>query len=427
MFGHRVEEDVYDPTGVQSSVTKFVNNGDQIWATLDASNQVTERYVSLDGLDSAFARIGADGGVGWLLADRLGTVRDIVNNSGQVIDHIDYDAWGNKIHETQPTNCDAVGYAGYFFQASVGLYQDWHRWYDPTTGRFLTKDPTGFAVGDSDLNRYVGNDPTNEIDATGLQGKPLTGNVGMPEGVIAKTESIPGLKNVEIKLKDKKIAVFSVEKAYQKGDEKRPGLLGKLTVDKAFTTLEQGAKAVDGDHFNFYQVVTVDSGKVVLPDKKLAKVPYIDPPPGGRYHPADAEWADAYPWFLNEEDPPASMPNAVAQAARWRFRTADPKDTTRPNNRRRGATSDDGKTLVFWDAPNLAGPEHLIKFETYIVLLDKDNNAIAVIAGFSWVFVDSNDSKIANDLRDVKAITKLPTIEEIKKQSTKNGFTKGIK
>ena len=167
VFGHRVEEDVYDPTGVQSSVTKFVYNGDQIWATLDASNQVTERYVSLDGLDSAFARIGAAGGVGWLLADRLGSVRDIVNNSGQVIDHIDYDAWGSKINETQPANGDAVGYAGYWFDAAVGLDQDWHREYDPASGRFTQKDPTGFVAGDSDLYRYVANDPTNANDPTG--------------------------------------------------------------------------------------------------------------------------------------------------------------------------------------------------------------------------------------------------------------------
>ena len=169
MFGHRIEEDVYDPTGVQSSVTKFVYNGDQIWATLDASNQVTERYVSLDGLDSAFARIGAAGGVGWLLADRLGSVHDIVNNSGQVIDHIDYDAWGNKINETQPANGDAVGYAGYWFDAAVEMDQDWHRFYNPQTERFTTKDPDGFAAGDSDLYRYVANDPTNATDPTGLE------------------------------------------------------------------------------------------------------------------------------------------------------------------------------------------------------------------------------------------------------------------
>jgi hypothetical protein len=39
--------------------------------------------------------------------------------------------------------------------------------YDPTTGRWLTKDPLGFAAG---INFYAfcGNDPVNRIDPTGL-------------------------------------------------------------------------------------------------------------------------------------------------------------------------------------------------------------------------------------------------------------------
>ena len=35
---------------------------------------------------------------------------------------------------------------------------------------FLTKDPIGFAGGDVNLNRYVANNPINEIDPLGLFG-----------------------------------------------------------------------------------------------------------------------------------------------------------------------------------------------------------------------------------------------------------------
>jgi hypothetical protein len=41
--------------------------------------------------------------------------------------------------------------------------------YDPTTGRWLTEDPSGFDAGDANLYRYVGNGPTNAIDPEGLQ------------------------------------------------------------------------------------------------------------------------------------------------------------------------------------------------------------------------------------------------------------------
>ena len=39
--------------------------------------------------------------------------------------------------------------------------------YDPTVGRFLEEDPKGFAAGDANLNRYVGNNPLNYTDPSG--------------------------------------------------------------------------------------------------------------------------------------------------------------------------------------------------------------------------------------------------------------------
>lgn len=46
--------------------------------------------------------------------------------------------------------------------------------YDPTIGRWTTEDPIGFAGGDANLERYVGNDPTNATDPTGEQAFALT-------------------------------------------------------------------------------------------------------------------------------------------------------------------------------------------------------------------------------------------------------------
>ena len=41
--------------------------------------------------------------------------------------------------------------------------------YDPLVGRFLEEDPLGFAAGDPNLHRYVGNSPTNATDPSGMQ------------------------------------------------------------------------------------------------------------------------------------------------------------------------------------------------------------------------------------------------------------------
>jgi hypothetical protein len=43
-----------------------------------------------------------------------------------------------------------------------------YREYDPDVGRFITKDPIGYAGGDSDLYGYCLDDPVNLHDRSGL-------------------------------------------------------------------------------------------------------------------------------------------------------------------------------------------------------------------------------------------------------------------
>jgi RHS repeat-associated protein len=60
-----------------------------------------------------------------------------------------------------------AGQAGAYQDAETGLVLMGYRYYDPSTGRFLTKDPIGFAVR---INQYAyaGNDPVNFMDPYGL-------------------------------------------------------------------------------------------------------------------------------------------------------------------------------------------------------------------------------------------------------------------
>ena len=50
------------------------------------------------------------------------------------------------------------------------LYYYRARYYDPTTQRFLSKDPIEFESGDFNFYRYVGNDCVNFVDPSGLNG-----------------------------------------------------------------------------------------------------------------------------------------------------------------------------------------------------------------------------------------------------------------
>jgi RHS repeat-associated protein len=53
----------------------------------------------------------------------------------------------------------------------TGLHYNWHRYYDPANGRYVSKDPIGFVAGDENLYRYVQNNPQTKADPMGLYGK----------------------------------------------------------------------------------------------------------------------------------------------------------------------------------------------------------------------------------------------------------------
>src|SRR5262245_63585963 len=54
--------------------------------------------------DALFARIGVSNNEDWYLTDHLGSVRDIVNSSGTLIDRIEYGGFGKVANETSPAN-----------------------------------------------------------------------------------------------------------------------------------------------------------------------------------------------------------------------------------------------------------------------------------------------------------------------------------
>jgi len=59
--------------------------------------------------------------------------------------------------------------AGYYTDVETGLVLCTHRYYDPATGRWLTRDPIGYRGG-VNLYGYVENNPENDTDASGYWG-----------------------------------------------------------------------------------------------------------------------------------------------------------------------------------------------------------------------------------------------------------------
>ena len=100
----------------------------------NGSGSLTTRY--LWGPTGIVARQTSVGVVSWYLADALGTVRDLINNSGAIIDHVDFSAFGTVLGESSASSGDRfVGLAMLERDSVTGLNLPVEREDNPGTGR----------------------------------------------------------------------------------------------------------------------------------------------------------------------------------------------------------------------------------------------------------------------------------------------------
>ncbi len=174
----RTGRTVTDAAGAETSRQFFVWDGDHVTAELDETGTPTATRLYGPDVDQLFASEDALGEVLWALTDNQNTVRDIATydsaaDTTSVVAHREYDIWGNllAVSGTSVATSEllSAGYTGRTWDAEANLYYYRARWYDPIAGRFLSEDPLGFAAGDTNVQRYVGNGVPNATDPSGLQ------------------------------------------------------------------------------------------------------------------------------------------------------------------------------------------------------------------------------------------------------------------
>jgi RHS repeat-associated protein len=179
VFDRRIARRVdADGNGVFETTQRFVYDGeDLILAFSGTTNILTNRYLYGPATDEILAdekiTTGTAGTVTWSLGDNLGTIRDLVQYNAAagtttVVNHVRYDTFGQIVSQTNSQFQPWFAYTGREWDPAVGLYFYRARWYDPRAGRFTSEDPLGFAAGDSNLNRYVGNGATLWVDPSGM-------------------------------------------------------------------------------------------------------------------------------------------------------------------------------------------------------------------------------------------------------------------
>ncbi len=171
VFDRRIAVEVdADGDGPGSPDThRTVYLGQEAWADFDENGDVATRYLTGDGMDDHLARWTPDDGTQWYLSDHLGSVHDIVDDTGVLVLSVQYDDFGAVSASTGAIDDfnDRFLYTGREYDGETGLYYYRARHYDPSSGRFTAEDSLGYGSGDSNFYRYVGNAPLHANDPSG--------------------------------------------------------------------------------------------------------------------------------------------------------------------------------------------------------------------------------------------------------------------
>lgn len=204
-------------------------------AELDGQGNVVARFIY--GRHRNVPDVVVKGGQTYrIVTDHLGSLRMVVDTvTGAVVQRIDYDEYGRVLVDTTAPGFQPLpfGFAGGIYDRDTGFVRFGARDYDALAGRWTSKDPIAFKGG-INLYGYVGNDPVNLSDPSGLI-------VSLCKG----TPATPGLN------------LLPFPHVWLKTDSKEAGLAG----DSPWETYV-------GEHQSI--------AMIMYPDHTCEEIPYID-------------------------------------------------------------------------------------------------------------------------------------------------------
>ena len=165
---------------VADTTNFFLYDGYNMVQERNEPNGVIRSYVR--GLDISGTLQGV-GGIGGLLAissgtntwfyfgDANGNVTELVDGSGVITTHYEWDVYGNRINApaagNEPEN--PYGFSGQYCDKETGLDMYIFRPYIPPLGRFLYRDPIE-ELYSPNMYQFVKNNPIDKIDSLGRWG-----------------------------------------------------------------------------------------------------------------------------------------------------------------------------------------------------------------------------------------------------------------
>jgi len=151
---------------VDSVVTQYIYDNEDILLELDGSNNIIARYTHGPTIDEPL--VMEKGSQSFFYhADGLGSITELTNSVGTAVQNYTYSSFGKLESQLELNFIQPYTFTGREFDTETGLYFYRARYYNPNTGRFLQEDPLAFAGGDPNVYLYVGNNPVSYVDPFG--------------------------------------------------------------------------------------------------------------------------------------------------------------------------------------------------------------------------------------------------------------------
>jgi RHS repeat-associated protein len=159
----------YDPFGRRiqksgASLTNYVYDGAGVIEEVDASENLLAKYSQGAGIDEPLSELRS-GAISYYEQDGLGSVTSLSGSGRALANTYAYDSFGN-LTSSSGTITNPYQYTGRDYDPETGLRYYRARYYDATTGRFLSEDPLGF-FGGRNFYDYTWNNPVNFVDPRG--------------------------------------------------------------------------------------------------------------------------------------------------------------------------------------------------------------------------------------------------------------------
>ncbi|MCK5450127.1 MAG: hypothetical protein KAI70_00010, partial [Candidatus Omnitrophica bacterium] len=167
------------PLSLHEKTEQYLYEGEDIAVIYDESGEMQMSFVHGPGIDEPLSvtyykkqnlnknKIKKE--THYYVADALGSIVRLIDEKGHIVESFEYDSFGNfrtpQVHMEQ-----LYAYTGREYDTETGLYYYRARYYDPSVGRFMSKDSIGGFLDTPSTQHsygYVGNNPQTYIDPSG--------------------------------------------------------------------------------------------------------------------------------------------------------------------------------------------------------------------------------------------------------------------